>query len=362
MMDPPMRLIRALLLLAGLSAAAASPASAQRRAVAITGVVSGPAQAPIAGALVTLDSANALIATRTGADGRFRFPAVPRGRHELRVSAVGYGVATLDFALGASDTTVAVVLQPLTQQADTIVIRARLGGVFGNVYNGSNFLPIAGVTVQVLGSGGSTVTDTVGRYVVPKVKGGNYLVRFTHPGFAERTLAITVPRDSGYELSPLLTAVSATHASKGREQQLRDLDARLRFGGSHDVFVPRRELGSVPRRSVLIGLEQSMSFRKALLGNPLANPCVFVDGRPLPGWAIDAFSVGEIEAVEIHDNGTTAARRLAAQWPLGAPCGTNSLGSVLYQAIPLDSVTGQNLHTRLDRPPGSGFVVIWLRR
>jgi carboxypeptidase family protein len=351
--------------IACMSCVVASVGTAQPRTAMVAGSVRTTTGAPLSGALVSLDSANVLRAVRTGAEGQFRFASVAAGLHELRVTAIGYAAADSDITVTDADLVIDLVMHSIQRSVDTIVVRARALGIYGHVLSTADFSNIPHVTVQILGTGTETTTDSAGAYAARKVKPGTYLVRFTHPDFAERVFGVTIPADSGYSLSPVLEpAVERTRSRERRASIMKEMDTRVRMSGSRSTLVPRAELSTNPRGDLLMAVLRSRSYLHANFGQPLKAPCVYIEGRPLPGWTLDAFSVGEIEAIEIHDNGTTAARRLNATWPLGAPCGSSTLQTSMRAAVPL-SGPGQNPFSVIqgvDRWPGTGFVVLWLRR
>ena len=81
----------------------------------VSGKITDTADAPIAGATVTVKGTT--VATQTASDGSFRI-AVPAGKN-LTVSFVGY--ATRDVALGDQNT-VSISMSPSANSLNTVVI------------------------------------------------------------------------------------------------------------------------------------------------------------------------------------------------------------------------------------------------
>jgi hypothetical protein len=73
----------------------APAARAQQATGAITGVVTDPSGAPVAGAMVTVTDADrgTSLKTQTNTDGVYNFPQLPNGQYQLRVEANGFQTA-----------------------------------------------------------------------------------------------------------------------------------------------------------------------------------------------------------------------------------------------------------------------------
>src|SRR5688500_9617196 len=80
--------IRAVALLVGVIVAT-SALQAQGTTI-VSGVVRDDGGAPVREALVVIDPDSLRLRGRTGVDGRFRIPGVPKGRYEVRVVRIGY--------------------------------------------------------------------------------------------------------------------------------------------------------------------------------------------------------------------------------------------------------------------------------
>ncbi len=360
---PRRSLVAGLLAVSAWTTLGALPHSAPAQTFIVTGTVRSSAGLPIQGALVLMDSVKSARAFRTTAAGRFQFSAVPPGAHSLEVQALGYRVVERDFTVDAADVNLDIILTPRgPQPLDSIVVRAERTGVFGIIANAQDLTPVGGAKVQLIGAG-ETTTDSAGRYDIPKVRPGSYLVRLSREGFADKTWSITVNRNKGYELSALLSP-SSERASRHTAGVWKDMDLRVHEGGAHTYLVPRSELGANPRGDLSLYMARSRSMLVKNDQSLLSSPCIFVDGRPVPGFPLWSFSVGDVEAVEVYGMGTRQGRQLQDLWPRSAPCSNMEISPLMPGAVPLDerALRGMALRPLGAQVSGSSFVLVWLRR
>ena len=143
----------------------------------ITGQVTDSSNGiPIAGATITYNGG----ATTTDSNGNYTVTSIASGTQTLSAAANGYtpssqivtvpagGTATANFAL---------VPEP-----------SSIGGV---VYDSVTGTQIAGATVSYVG--GSTATDSLGRYDFPNVDPGPYTVTASAPGYVTASKEVIVP-------------------------------------------------------------------------------------------------------------------------------------------------------------------------
>ena len=91
--------------------------------------------------------------------------------------------------------------------------QAPAGRVSGRVIDAYQAQPLPGVTVEVVGTSVTTVTDLDGRYEL-RIAPGAHQVRVTLPGFAERVIAVDVPATGAGAI------VDATMAVEGLAEQV----------------------------------------------------------------------------------------------------------------------------------------------
>jgi len=119
------RVARTLLIVAGVLCLAV-PTGAQQTQGSVTGTVSDPLAARVAGAMVTLIRQGKQTAeTLSDARGEFSFGAIESARYQISVSATGFEPqTTAPFFVGAGPTTVDVSLQIGALQQDVVVTAA----------------------------------------------------------------------------------------------------------------------------------------------------------------------------------------------------------------------------------------------
>jgi hypothetical protein len=197
------------------------------------------------------------------------------------------------------------------------MVRARLTGLEGVVGNYA-LKPIAHAVVRVLGSDRSATTDSNGAFLLALDKPGTYMVRIRRAGYAEALSLVTVPKDGVVDASHLLDS-SSRPVAPGLEALWQDFDQRLRWRSSNAALVSGAELrqaGGV-LTDALRGVPSVMN--PGLVIGPTT--CVFINGVARPGWPLDAFSVEEIEAIELYGRDDTGS--LARAWPPNGECGIN---------------------------------------
>lgn len=119
-----MRLPSHAVVLGVLLLAAANPGFAQPEG-AVTGLVSDPTGAPVAGAKVDLlSSSGAGRSSATDSDGRYRFESVVPGSYSVRVTAAGFQASERRFEVGASGGAVADVRLAVRSLNESVSVTA----------------------------------------------------------------------------------------------------------------------------------------------------------------------------------------------------------------------------------------------
>lgn len=97
----------------------------------VSGVVHDPQHRPIAGAQVDLKAATSAYVQheKTGADGSFRFAALPFGRYLLTVRHAGFGVVTEDVTIASDTSPVLHVMLPLASVEESVTVHGETRGV-----------------------------------------------------------------------------------------------------------------------------------------------------------------------------------------------------------------------------------------
>ncbi len=326
-MSPLPRSLPGLVALALLAAGAPAPGSAQQPGQPVHGTVYDEDRRPVGGADVLLGPSHR---TSTDDQGRFRLAGVPEGTHIMVVRMIGFRPSRSRVPVSAGEPTeVDIYLMRDGQELPVLVVEGRRTGIYG-VIGDTAFRPALGATVEALGPrGGTTRTDSLGRFAFPNAGGGDYLVRITLPGYVERRFAVTLEKGAGREVTALLTPAPPRYRGTPRREEwaLDGLRDRLVWMTSRHRLT-REELvryGSLPLCE--------LAMIRGVTGDA---PTVIVNGDViLRGWTFCAWRADEIELVEWGENG----------------CADRS-GSITR-------ITGDAC-TRRNRGPG--FLVLWERR
>ena len=256
----------------------------------IVGAVVDSMSTPIEGADVMIVSARR--STQTGADGRFRFDEVPRGRYELRVRRIGYDPQVRSVRVGDDGGAVDFVLTPRPQALPTVVTSAVRGGLAG-VVGDSARRPVSNIEVRVLGAGKHARTEPDGSFFFD-LDPGTYIVQVAGIGYAPRLVSVTIPSDSGRHVVIALQRGAVTNRAKLNAEEL---SRRLAWRSSLSTVYGREALQGMEGRTV-------EDIVRVAVPNPLSEACVaYLEGGPqrIPLYALDAT---DLESVEIYPPGS----------------------------------------------------------
>jgi carboxypeptidase family protein len=351
-------------------------ASAQARAGSISGIVQDERARPLDQATVVLDPSDTARMVLTNASGRFRIGGVSTATHTLRVVRVGYVPEERTFSVPPEGIVLTIVMHRITE-LDTVPVRAARLGIYGTVIT-RDASPIADASVDIMGGRASAKTTATGRFELPGVKEGAYLVYIRRKGYNSRVLSVVVPRDGGAKLAVALDTLSGPSFDKRLSMPLSEFDSRARARGRLSAVIPRQEFSGRYGMSLKDALRFTASFLKSGLVISDDTTCVFVDGLPKPGLTLNAFSAGEVLAVEVYGLGQDHTNTLMDRWPARMPCGngeysppasSRKFGLQPGTARPFGTVI-QGMKPTVPRPSTSRepmdniarAVVIWLKR
>jgi hypothetical protein len=269
--------------------------------------------------------------TRTDRNGAFEFDSMALGEQRFLFRLLGYERIEVAVLVREAAEDVVVRMTPLAVTLDAVTVSGRRKGVYGSVEDASD-RPLSGVEVLVVG-GGTTVTDSMGQFNLPRVRGGTYMLRVRKRGYYAITRSLTLPKDEAMELSLIMLPLPAG-LSRGRVTLLSGLTPRLgwalgesdsrqtRCRGGSSVLVTREELAekglaggsladALPRtRSVAArGLARAELLQYRVIFDGMDYP-----GPPTSGVSADQFTwyrendtrplvglrVEDVEAVEIY--------------------------------------------------------------
>ncbi|MEO5817109.1 MAG: carboxypeptidase regulatory-like domain-containing protein [Gemmatimonadaceae bacterium] len=334
-----------LLAVAAVLLGATASAAAQSGTYTVSGMVRGSVtDEPLAGAVVDLRTGSAQRFARTDQFGAFELASVPSGNYRMTVRRIGFAELARDFVVADRDTAVTLTLVPRAQLLDTTRVRANAMAIHGVVGAAHDLRPLAGATVLVVGAGRTETTDSAGQFFAPVKKPGTYFLRIARPGYAMQVITIDVPDDRSVETSALLDS-SEMAVRPGTDELWTEFDKRVVWHAMNSAVVSGADLRKFEADLLSDALRSTPSFVKRGLKIGSAT-CVFVNGLPRPGWALDAVPVDNIEAVELYGAGGDLTESLRKDWPRGVPCG---------------EATG--LRNAGRAAPGTvNFAVIWMKQ
>jgi len=300
-----------------LAAVVPAHAAAQDAPRVVTGRVVGADGAPLTDVTVRLTREDETLITRTDNAGRFRYAGLSDGRWTLTAMRLGFTPVSEQLQLTTDGAYRDIVLHERPTQLDSVLVSARWTGVRGVVYDARQLAPLANARVQLMGTDSIVQTDADGRFAIGMRRGRSVVVRVERTGFLPQLRSAEI-LDGGYvELDmPLDTAAPPT--KDYIEQQ--DLQLRLKMAGSRSVMVTGADLQRSGARSAREAFFESTGGSRSGV-RILRSTCVFVNGRPRPGFPFDALRAADIEFLEAYAAGSDNSRTLLLRWPPGAPCG-----------------------------------------
>jgi hypothetical protein len=222
-----------------------------------------------------------------------------------------------------------VAVEPLSNTLATLQVRDSATGVFGVIGSSKGLRPVAGASVQLVGSRHKAITDSTGRFVIEAKTGGVYIVRVSASGYGDDVSSVVVPSFRMVEASRLLDSAGGPQML---EWMWEEADKRMEWRGMNSAVVPAEQLTRYGG-SLLDALQGSPAVvRSGLRISPAS--CIYVDGIQRAGWPLTSVRPEDVEAVEVY------GRR-------GDP--TNSLKPCTGGGV---SYTGANV---------ASMVVIWLK-
>jgi len=302
------------------------------------------------GALVTLGAPPDARTSRTDESGSFEFRTLAVGNYTLSARQIGYEASTKTIRV-AENSRIDFALSRLSA-LDTVRVQSGGQRIHGVVATTESLLPLANATVQFLGkSVGQVSTDAAGRFSYNIQTPGAYLVRGKIKDRGVATTSVTVQKGSSVEVVLLLDSVALAGAN-ALEMAYADSRERMLRRGLTSAFLSRSELMATKRTGVLSALLASTASLNGLRFTDVA--CVFLDGKPSPGFSANTLDPSEVEAVEVYSSTGDRSGNLAQRWPRGASCGDTG--------FPRVSPPRGGSNSRRSAPSDIAiFVVIWLR-
>ena len=322
---------------------------AAQQVMTVRGTVRDEQAVPITGAEVRIGDRTA----STDSLGRFRIDSLRPGTQHVAIRSAGYaplrtqvalaepGPAELDFRL-----TRAFLLPP-------VITEQRRSGIYGTVGDTLQ-QPLPGVRVQAAGvNGGVVFTDSLGRFAFPAADRGAYLLRFTHPGYAERRISFEIPPGEGRQIGAVLIP-SRRLASRSDDLAFELLRSRIALGLRRNRMQPTElerygsaGLCEIPRIASEAGRGQAtttviLNGVEVLPEFPISSLCA---------WRADEVGLVEFGADICADVTQTVGQSL----PVPAWCAGRSRGVTR-------SMGGSRGRIRAQGSGGGSYVIIWENR
>lgn len=261
----------------------------------------------------------------TNDSGTFRIDSIPPGKYRIVVRAVGFTPHRSALAIAAAEPTeIEVFLKGVVVTLPTIIVGGTRTGLYG-VVGDTGYHPALGARVEVLNAGKITETDSLGRFSFPELKGGDYPVMVSLPGFTTRRFFVSIPHGKGKEVSVFLTRSPGFRESRLVAQAYEDLGSRLAFTLRKD----RLGEDDLARLSN-ISLCDIARLRNEVRGHPLISVIVngtdIIRGDPiiLCSWQTDEVSLVEFGASPCVDRSGTIGLLLGVECQPGGR-GTRSI-------------------------------------
>lgn len=288
---------------------------------AVIGLVRDSAGTPLGDVTVRVTRAATTHIFTTGSNGRYRFSGLSDGEWTLSAQRIGFAPFVTEITITLDGVARDIVLASRTRSLDSVLVSASWTGVRGIVYDARRFIPLPSARVSVMGSQRVDSTAREGTFAIELPRGQTALVRVERAGFLPVLRSVAV--DDGRYVELDIPLDSANPAPKDY-LNVKDLKVRLGMAGNLAVMVGREELQKTGARSVLDALIETPSGRRknVVIGR---DACVFVNGRPRPGFPIDAVWVEDVEFIEAYPGGSELSNTLARRWPPGASCGVPSI-------------------------------------
>jgi hypothetical protein len=268
----------------------------------MVGVVRDTSGFPIPGAEVIIPGlAKRLIANE---EGIFRFDGVPKGVHTMRARKIGYAPQIREFAVDTAGGIAEFELVPMAKALPAMVTSADRLGISG-IVGDTAYQSMPEATVRLLGNGKETATDSLGRFYLPAGP-GKYVVSIRKPGYKDKIVSVTVPKDSGRRimawLQPRIGPVPVREA-----HNIDDLQSRIAWVKPADrLYYTHEDLVKLGSEWAYDAVQSAWS-RDIVppKKDPYSRDCmVVVNGGPAI-MNLAHLTVDEVESLEIYVNGSS---------------------------------------------------------
>jgi hypothetical protein len=282
---------------------------------------------PVDGAQVTLSPG--MQRAISGDDGVFAFPGLKSGAYVLSARRIGFQPGTANVEVRDTVVKITISLTAIPLQLDSIRIREKSSGLrYSAVVLDQNDQPVTGAEVMAAGINNTLVTDSLGRFLVPKLGRGTIMLRLRKIGYeaffgsyrmvTDRADTLRMPR-----LSRSLKAVEIRERGGFGSDYwaYRDLDQRTRWKGSMVGVISREELEQQGASNLCNALPRTPSGNRYVFMSLYNCPRTFfnmlIDGVRCERRKLTDFDADKVELVEFYPAGSDISRNLASRRCMG---------------------------------------------
>jgi hypothetical protein len=158
---------------------------------------------------------------------------------------------------------------------------------------------LPGATVKLLGNGQTVETDSLGHFYFP-VRSGQYMLAVQHEGYADRLVSVTVPSDSGRNVTVMLPPRTKEMAVR-QAGNITDLGRRLSMHQAKTSTIFTHE---DLERLGFSWISEAAQRGQNSAGNRFVVPAgcyATLDGGP-EAVELDKLTIDEVETIEVYPN------------------------------------------------------------
>lgn len=204
-----------------------------------TGTLQGVAQTAVGDTVLSgvhVATSPATSSVSTDSQGHYSIADIPGGQYAVTGTKSGYTPYTVSVSVVGGQTTTADIT--MTRPVSTS------GSIRGQVRTAAGDTLIAGASVVTSPPTASIITDAQGRYVIPEVQPGQYIVTATKGGYDPSTINVSVVAGQATTADVLMTRTGQTLPPEGTIQ------GQVRTGVGDTLIVGARVVTAPPTSSV----------------------------------------------------------------------------------------------------------------
>lgn len=263
----------------------------------VSGFVTDTVGVPVEGVEISISDVQRRVLS--AADGSYRVTDVPRGTFTVRARKLGYMPQVQTVVMGPHGSIEDFSLIPHARTLPPVVTSAARGGIGGTVVD-TAYAPVISAEVRLLSKSTSVLTDSSGRFYL-QAPSGSYMVGVTKVGFKETVVSVTVPPDSGRNVSLFLAPFEGGIPAR-EAWNIVDMGRRLAWRNRlGDVFYTREDM---------LKLGAEWAYQLVRWGGQAVydEDCsVIVNGGPST-VVLNTLTIDDLEAMEIYNSARAGVR------------------------------------------------------